>query len=185
MRAPPKWSNIGNLDGVRVFCIRSSSNSSCCSAQVPESPSSSSFISGELPKQLLSPTKLGNFRRQQNASPWNEKRWVFHQNIPNFAQIVTSCCCWNTCYFYLHCYIVICYSEQVFLFSVSVLIVHFIRRMEGLKQQYCLKWNNHKNNISGVFDRLRLSERFVDVTLASADQKSIKCHRILLSAGSG
>ena len=53
------------------------------------------------------------------------------------------------------------------------------------KQQYCLKWNNHKNNISGVFDRLRNDERFVDVTLASSDQKTIKCHRILLSAGSG
>ena len=22
-------------------------------------------------------------------------------------------------------------------------------------QQYCLKWNNHNSNISGVFDRLR------------------------------
>jgi hypothetical protein len=52
-------------------------------------------------------------------------------------------------------------------------------------QQYCLKWNNHKNNISGVFERLRANESFVDVTLASADQKMIRCHRILLSAGSG
>ena len=40
------------------------------------------------------------------------------------------------------------------------------------RHQYCLKWNNHKNNISGVFDRLRTDERFVDVTLASSDQKS-------------
>ena len=24
-----------------------------------------------------------------------------------------------------------------------------------LPQQYCLKWNNHNSNISGVFDRLR------------------------------
>ena len=57
--------------------------------------------------------------------------------------------------------------------------------MEDSKQQYCLKWNNHKSNISGVFDRLRNDEKFVDVTLASADQKTLKCHRILLSAGSG
>ena len=39
--------------------------------------------------------------------------------------------------------------------------------------------------ISGVFDRLRSDEKFVDVTLSSADQKSLKCHRVLLSAGSG
>merc|ERR1719468_1038044 len=58
--------------------------------------------------------------------------------------------------------------------------------MEGpTRQQYCLKWNNHKVNISGVFDRLRDVEKFCDVTLASEDQQSIKCHRILLSAGSG
>ena len=52
-------------------------------------------------------------------------------------------------------------------------------------QQYCLKWNNHNKNISGVFERLRSNESFVDVTLASADQKIMKCHRIVLSAGSG
>ena len=39
--------------------------------------------------------------------------------------------------------------------------------------------------ISGVFDRLRSDEKFVDVTLSSADKKSLKCHRVLLSAGSG
>ena len=50
------------------------------------------------------------------------------------------------------------------------------------KQQYCLKWNNHKSNISGVFDRLRNHQRFVDVTLASADHQSIKCHRLLFSS---
>jgi hypothetical protein len=52
-------------------------------------------------------------------------------------------------------------------------------------QQYCLKWNNHKSNISGVFERLRADESFVDVTLASADQKTLRCHRVILSAGSG
>lgn len=48
-----------------------------------------------------------------------------------------------------------------------------------------MKWNNHKSNISGVMDRLRLEQRFVDVTLASADRKTIGCHRVLISAGSG
>ena len=51
--------------------------------------------------------------------------------------------------------------------------------------QYCLKWNNHKLNISNVFERLMSSARFCDLTLTSADQKFIKCHRLLLCAGSG
>merc|ERR1712018_1022086 len=67
-------------------------------------------------------------------------------------------------------------SSSLSIFDVS---------LKMARHQYCLKWNNHKTNISGFFDRLRNDERFVDVTLASSDQKSIKCHRILLSAGSG
>ena len=59
------------------------------------------------------------------------------------------------------------------------------QQQEQQEQQYCLKWNNHNSNISGVFDRLRFSEQFVDVTLVSADRKMIKCHKLLLSAGSG
>ena len=51
--------------------------------------------------------------------------------------------------------------------------------------QYCLKWNNHKLNISGVFDRLRGNQQFCDLTLSSADKRTIKCHKILLCAGSG
>jgi len=51
--------------------------------------------------------------------------------------------------------------------------------------QYCLKWNNHKLNISNVFERLRASSQFCDITLTSADQKFVKCHRLLLCAGSG
>lgn len=52
-------------------------------------------------------------------------------------------------------------------------------------RQYCLKWNNHPTNISSVFDRLRMEELFVDVTLATSDRQIIRAHRVLLSAGSG
>ena len=38
-------------------------------------------------------------------------------------------------------------------------------------RQYCLKWNNHPTNISSVFDRLRMEELFVDVTLATSDRQ--------------
>jgi len=53
------------------------------------------------------------------------------------------------------------------------------------QRQYCLKWNNHPTNISLVFDRLRMEELFVDVTLATQDRQIIRAHRVLLSAGSG
>eukprot|EP00095_Tigriopus_kingsejongensis_P011143 maker-scaffold534_size144770-snap-gene-0.31 protein:Tk11143 transcript:maker-scaffold534_size144770-snap-gene-0.31-mRNA-1 annotation:"PREDICTED: uncharacterized protein LOC100897996" len=52
-------------------------------------------------------------------------------------------------------------------------------------QQFCLRWNNHQKNITCVFDRLRDSDLFTDVSLVTADQKSIKCHKLILSAGSG
>jgi len=59
-----------------------------------------------------------------------------------------------------------------------------VLKMED-QRQYCLKWNNHPKNIATVFDRLRLEELFVDVTLATSDRQIIRAHRVLLSAGSG
>jgi len=48
-------------------------------------------------------------------------------------------------------------------------------------QQYCLKWNNHQNNMLRVFTRLFGQEQFTDVILA-AEGKHIKCHKMVLSA---
>jgi len=48
-------------------------------------------------------------------------------------------------------------------------------------QQYCLKWNNHQNNMLRVFTRLLGQEQFTDVILA-AEGKHIKCHKMVLSA---
>ena len=47
--------------------------------------------------------------------------------------------------------------------------------------QYCLKWNNHQNNLLTVLDHLYQTEAFCDVTLA-CDNTSIKCHKMILSA---
>ena len=44
-------------------------------------------------------------------------------------------------------------------------------------QQYCLKWNNHQNNMLRVFTRLFGQEQFTDVILA-AEGKHIKCHKV-------
>jgi len=48
-------------------------------------------------------------------------------------------------------------------------------------QQYCLKWNNHQNNMLRVFTRLLNHQYFTDVILA-AEGKNIKCHKMVLSA---
>ena len=44
-------------------------------------------------------------------------------------------------------------------------------------QQYCLKWNNHQNNMLRVFTRLFGQEQFTDVIIA-AEGKHIKCHKV-------
>ena len=44
-------------------------------------------------------------------------------------------------------------------------------------QQYCLKWNNHQNNMMRVFTRLLSHQHFTDVILA-AEGRNIKCHKV-------
>ncbi len=47
----------------------------------------------------------------------------------------------------------------------------------GSAQQYCLRWNNHQNNLLKVFSRLLGSEQFTDVVLA-AEGCTIKAHKV-------
>lgn len=48
-------------------------------------------------------------------------------------------------------------------------------------QHFCLRWNNYQRSITSAFENLRDDEDFVDVTLA-CDGKSLKAHRVVLSA---
>ena len=48
-------------------------------------------------------------------------------------------------------------------------------------QQFCLKWNNHSNNLIRTFTEMISGESFTDVTLA-CDGLSIKAHKMVLSA---
>ncbi|XP_055939034.1 longitudinals lacking protein, isoforms H/M/V-like [Argiope bruennichi] len=50
-----------------------------------------------------------------------------------------------------------------------------------MSQQFCLKWNNHMNNMMDVFKNLLSTESMVDVTLA-CDGLSLKAHKMVLSA---
>lgn len=48
-------------------------------------------------------------------------------------------------------------------------------------QQYCLKWNNHTNNMVKVFNQLLDDQNFCDVTLA-VEGSHLKAHKMVLSA---
>ncbi|KRT85090.1 BTB domain-containing protein [Oryctes borbonicus] len=49
-------------------------------------------------------------------------------------------------------------------------------------EHYCLRWNNHQNNLLGVFSQLLRDESLVDVTLACSEGHSIRAHKVVLSA---
>lgn len=49
------------------------------------------------------------------------------------------------------------------------------------KSKVRLRWNSYYSNMQAVFPSLLYSEQFVDVTLA-CEGKSIKCHKVMLSA---
>ncbi|XP_077298553.1 broad-complex core protein isoform X2 [Arctopsyche grandis] len=53
--------------------------------------------------------------------------------------------------------------------------------MVDTHQHFCLRWNNYQSSITSAFENLRDDEDFVDVTLA-CDGKSLKAHRVVLSA---
>ncbi|XP_037294514.1 broad-complex core protein isoforms 1/2/3/4/5 isoform X3 [Manduca sexta] len=53
--------------------------------------------------------------------------------------------------------------------------------VESQTQHFCLRWNNYQRSITSAFENLRDDEDFVDVTLA-CDGKSLKAHRVVLSA---
>ncbi|KRT81876.1 BTB domain-containing protein, partial [Oryctes borbonicus] len=47
--------------------------------------------------------------------------------------------------------------------------------------EVCLRWNSHHSNMKSTFPSLLHREQYVDVTLTS-EGKSLKCHRLILSA---
>lgn len=49
-------------------------------------------------------------------------------------------------------------------------------------QQYCLRWNNFHSNLTRTFSELFLTQSFVDVTIICSKSKSLKAHKLVLSA---
>ena len=66
-------------------------------------------------------------------------------------------------------------------FVFSVFPQLSINKMDPMSQVFCLRWNNHRNNLLNVLDQLLQTEAFCDVTLA-CENASIKCHKMILSA---
>ncbi|KAK4323732.1 hypothetical protein Pmani_005582 [Petrolisthes manimaculis] len=52
----------------------------------------------------------------------------------------------------------------------------------GGSSQYCLRWNNHRNNLLAAFDQLLHMEALTDVTLACEDGVTLHAHRLVLAA---
>lgn len=52
----------------------------------------------------------------------------------------------------------------------------------GTSSQYCLRWNNHRNNLLAAFDQLLHVGAFTDVTLACEEGVTLHAHRLVLAA---
>ena len=51
-----------------------------------------------------------------------------------------------------------------------------------MSEQFCLKWNDFKENITSSFNGLRKDADFSDVTLVCEEDKQVEAHRIILTA---
>ena len=53
-----------------------------------------------------------------------------------------------------------------------------------MSQKFCLKWNDFTSNVSQTFASSRKDEHLQDVTLVGNDNKTMKAHKLVLSASS-
>jgi len=53
-----------------------------------------------------------------------------------------------------------------------------------MMEQLCLRWTNYQSSVSSVFQSLRETEQFTDVTISTSEGNSMKAHRVVLCAAS-
>merc|ERR1712113_173099 len=60
----------------------------------------------------------------------------------------------------------------------------FIKMGASGTDNFCLRWNDFAENVSGAFKELRSESDFFDVTLACTDSgsKTLQAHKVILSA---
>ena len=51
-------------------------------------------------------------------------------------------------------------------------------------EKFCLKWNDCQTNTGTYFRELSVGHEFSDVTLATADKKTVQAHKLVLAASS-
>jgi len=51
-------------------------------------------------------------------------------------------------------------------------------------EQLCLQWTNYQTSVSAVFQNLRETEQFTDVTISTMEGNSMRAHRVVLCAAS-
>eukprot|EP00090_Calanus_glacialis_P006982 TRINITY_DN15463_c0_g1_i1.p1 TRINITY_DN15463_c0_g1~~TRINITY_DN15463_c0_g1_i1.p1 ORF type:complete len:295 (-),score=93.17 TRINITY_DN15463_c0_g1_i1:25-909(-) len=51
-------------------------------------------------------------------------------------------------------------------------------------EQLCLKWSNYQSSVSTVFQDLRETEQFTDVTISTTEGNSMRAHRVVICAAS-
>ena len=55
---------------------------------------------------------------------------------------------------------------------------------EKMSEKLCLQWNDFKDNINSVFEKLREDKEFTDVTLACEDGLQMEAHKVILTSSS-
>ena len=53
-----------------------------------------------------------------------------------------------------------------------------------MSEKFCLQWNDFKDNVNSVFEKLREDKEFTDVTLACEDGQQMEAHKIILVSSS-
>ena len=53
-----------------------------------------------------------------------------------------------------------------------------------MSEKLCLQWNDFKDNVNSVFEKLRGDREFTDVTLVCEDGQQMETHKVVLASSS-
>ena len=53
-----------------------------------------------------------------------------------------------------------------------------------MSEKLCLQWNDFKDNVNSVFEKLRVDREFTDVTLVCEDGQQMEAHKVIIASSS-
>ena len=53
-----------------------------------------------------------------------------------------------------------------------------------MSEKLCLQWNDFKDNVNSVFEKLRGDREFTDVTLVCEDGQQMEIYKVVLASSS-